>query len=100
MYGVCASLSRLVIKLCLIPPLSTHTHTVVEYLQAVSAVGGVEHLNITCIFASSIDIELQCAVQLFGPSALTVFIPKAVDSPIAVMMVSFGSGYLCMTYTQ
>ena len=64
------------------------THTDVQYLQDVSAVGGLNHLNITCTFASSIDIPLQCKVDLFGPSTKTVMIPK-VDSPTAVMMVRF-----------
>ena len=70
----------------LFPP---HAHTVVEYLQDVSANPGLHHLNVTCTFASSISIELQCQVQLFGPSAMTVMIPKAPDSTTAVMMVSF-----------
>ena len=91
-------LNLLVTKLVLSssPPLPPpHTNTAVQYLQGVSAVGGLNHLIITCTFASSIDIELQCKVELFGPSAVTVMIPKAVDSPTAVMMVSFEVVFVC-----
>ena len=63
-------------------------HSAVEYLQAVSGVGGLKHLNITCTFASSIDVELQCSVELAGPTAMTVMIPKEISSATAVMMVS------------
>ena len=87
MHDVCVSLVNL-LQVGLVPP-APPTHTDVQYLQDVSAVGGLNHLNITCTFASSIDIELQCKVELFGPSAMTVMIPKSVDSPTAAMMVSF-----------
>ena len=63
-------------------------HSAVEYLQDVSGVGGLKHLIITCIFASSIDIELQCSVELTGPIAMTVMIPKDTSSATAVLMVS------------
>ena len=64
-------------------------HSDVEYLRTVSAVGGLKHLDITCTFASSIDIALQCSVELAGPTAMTVTIPKEISSMTAVMMVSF-----------
>ena len=63
-------------------------HSAVEYLQDVSGVGGLKHLIITCIFASSIDIELQCFVDLAGPTAMTVTIPKDTSSTTALLMVS------------
>ena len=63
-------------------------HSDVQYLQTVSGVGGLKHLNITCTFASSIDIALQCSVDLAGPTAMTVIIPKETSSATAVMMVS------------
>ena len=63
-------------------------HSAIEYLQDVSGVGGLRNLNITCKFASSIDIELQCSVDLAGPTAMTVIIPKETSSATAVMMVS------------
>ena len=65
-------------------------HSDVWYLQNVFGVGGVKHLNITCIFASSIDIELQCSVDLAGPTAMKdLLIDIDTNSATAVMMVSF-----------
>ena len=64
-------------------------HLAAEYLQDVSGVGGLKHLIITCTFASSIDIELQCSVELAGPTAMTVMISKETSSATAVKMVSF-----------
>ena len=64
-------------------------HSAAEYLQTVSGVGGLKHLDITCTFASSIDIVLQCSVELAGPTAMTVTIPKEISSTTAVKMVSF-----------
>ena len=63
-------------------------HSDIRYLQDVSVVPGLKHLNITCTFVSSIDIELQCSVDLAGPTAMTVLIPKETSSTTAVMMVS------------
>ena len=70
----------------------------VQYLQSVSGVGGLKHLNITCTFASSIDIELQCSVDLTGPTAMTVKITKETSSATAVMMVSCKVVYICGVY--
>ena len=67
-------------------------HSAVEYLQDVSGVGGCKHLNVTCTFASSIDITLQCSVDLAGPTAKSVKILKETSSTTAVVMVSFKCG--------
>ena len=46
-------------------------------------------MNITCTFASSIDIALKCSVELKGPTAQTVEIKKVTASRTATKMVNF-----------
>ena len=72
--------------------LALFPHSAVEYLQDVSGVGGLKHLNITCTFASSIDITLQCSVDLAGPTTKSVMVIKETSSTTAVVMVSFKCG--------
>ena len=80
-------------------------HSAVEYLQDVSGVGGLKHLNATCTFASIIDIAVQCSVELAGPTAKTETITKEISSTTALLMVSckvvfiynlFMRGTLCL----
>lgn len=70
-------------ELVLFPP-----YLVAEYLQAVSVKGGLKHLNITCTFASSIDITIKCSIELKGPTAMTFTIDKPAASPTAEKMVN------------
>ena len=46
-------------------------------------------MNITCTFASSIDIALKCSVELKGPMTKTVEIDKVTASRTATKMVNF-----------